>query len=769
MIKKSPRPLDGFGSSGGSPAVTCGGLHTPTQTNTPTMLPLFRLSLISLLAGALALAQLPSSTHSASDSTSIGDNAPLHHLDRVVVSTSPLPRSLGEVSQPVSLLEGRRLAQQQSTSLGELLAGEPGVASTYFGPGASRPVVRGIGGDRLKVLENHIGTIDASTTSPDHAVSLDPLLVERVEIVRGPAALLYGGNAIGGVVNVITGRIPSELPASPIGGRVEARSHSASREESAGAVLEGAAGDFAWHLDGFLRETKDLKIPHFAESQRKRIADGSDPAEADYRRVPNTEIENDGGSVGLSWIRESGYIGVSWSGFNTYYGVPGHAHSHGGGHDHGHGHGHDDDDDHHHGHDHGDDHGHEAPVKIDLVQRRFDLAGEINRDLGLLRGAKFALGFADYRHQELADGQVDTVFKNRGHDARLELLHREIAGLNGAFGWHGSQSRFEAIGHEAFVPPSRTTNHALFILEEKPVGPVALQIGGRLEAQDIKLRNGSGRSRKDRLASVSAGALWSLSDDWSLAASASRSERGPGAQERYARGPHLGTRAYEIGSPSLGIETSTALDLTLRKRTGRLTGALTGFVNRFDGYVFEQPTGQVAIAHGDHFHFEPDTHPDADDGLTVYRFAQTDARFLGLEAELTAHLYQGALGNLDLHLATDAVRGKNLKDGGSDLPRITPRRSKVGLEWTRGPLNFGADAQFVAEQRKVAPNEIPTDSYTLIGLYGSYQVTLGPTECTLFVRGTNLGNRDARVHNSFLKELLPLPGRSLNIGLRLAF
>jgi len=730
-------------------------------------MPSFRFALISLLSGALALAQLPLAAQTApaaADSTALGDSTPLS-LERIVVSTSPLARTLGEVSQPVSLLEGRRLAQQQSPTLGELLSGEPGVASTYFGPGASRPVVRGIGGDRLKVLENQIGTIDAAATSPDHAVSLDPLLVERVEIVRGPAALLYGGNAVGGVVNVITGRIPSELPNSPIGGRVEARTQSANREQSGGAVLEGAAGDFAWHIDGFLRDTKDLKIPHYAESQRKRIADGDDPAEADYRRVPNTEIESDGGSVGLSWIRESGYIGVSWSGFNTFYGVPGHSHAHG---DHDHGHDHDDDED---DHDHGDDHGdHEdEAVKVDLVQRRFDLAGEINREIGLLRGAKFALGFADYRHQELADGSVDTVFKNRGHDARLELLHREIAGINGAFGWHGSESRFEAIGDEAFVPPSRTTNHALFILEEKPVGPVSLQVGGRLEAQEIKLRNGSGRSRKDLLASVSAGALWKLGNDWSLGLAASRNERGPGAQERYANGPHIGTRAYEIGSPRLGVETSTALDLTLRKRTGRVTGALTGFVNRFDGYVFEQPTGQVAIAHGDHFHFEPDTHPDADDGLTIYRYAQTDARFLGLEAEVTAHLYEGALGNLDLHLATDTVRGKNLRDGGSDLPRITPRRSKIGLEWTRGPLNLGADAQCVAEQRRVAPNEAPTDSYTLIGLYGSYQLTLGPTECTLFIRGTNLGNRDARVHNSFLKELLPLPGRCLNLVLRIAF
>jgi len=727
-----------------------------------------RLLLISLFASGLALAQSPS----APPLGDAADAAPLH-LDRVVVSTSPLPRALGDVSQPVSLLDGRRLAQQQATSLGELLSGEPGVASTYFGPGASRPIIRGIGGDRLKVLENHIGTIDASTTSPDHAPSLDPLLIDRVEIVRGPAALLYGGNAVGGVVNVITGRIPQSLPASPVGGRVEARTQSASREESAGAVLEGAAGEFAWHIDGFHRETKDLKIPHFAESQRKRIADGDDPAEADYRRVPNTEIKSDGGSVGLSWIRESGYIGISWSGFNTFYGVPGHAHSHGG-HDHGHDededdHGHDD-----HGHDHGDDaHAAEA-VKIDLVQRRFDLAGEINRDLGLLRGAAFRLGIADYRHQELADGAVDTVFKNRGYDARIELLHHPLAGISGAFGWQGSESRFEAVGDEAFVPPSRTTNHALFLLEELPLnlptgGTLALQLGGRLEVQDIKLRNGSGRSREDLLGSVSAGALWKPSEDWSLGLSASRSERGPGVQERYANGPHIGTRAYEIGSPTLGVETATALDLTLRKRTGRVTGALTGFVNRFDGYVYEQPTGQVAIQHGDHFHFEPDTHPDAADALTIYRYAQTDARFLGLEAEVTAHLYEGALGALDLHLAADTVRGKNLRDGGSDLPRITPHRSKVGIEWTRGPLNLGADAQFVAEQRKVAPNETTTDSYTLIGLYGSYQLTLGPTECTLFVRGSNLGNRDARVHNSFLKDLLPLPGRSLNIGLRLAF
>lgn len=722
----------------------------------------FRLFLFSLLATGSAVAQNPSS-----DSAGASTEDPLH-LERLVVSTSPYAREQGAIAQPVSVLDGHRLAQQQATSLGELLAGETGVSSTYFGPGASRPIVRGLGGDRLKVLENSVGTIDASITSPDHAVSLDPLLIERVEVVRGPAALLYGGNAVGGVVNVITHRIHQTRPGQLLEGRLEGRTQSVNDDASAGLVLEGGVGSLAWHLDGFRRETGDLKIPGFAESARQRATEEEpehddeehdDEAEA-YGSVPNTAIASDGGSVGLSWIGETGHIGFAWSGFNTFYGVTSEAHSHAA-HEH-------EDEDEHGEEDHADeDHGDES-VHIDLVQRRLDVQGALTRETGLLRGAKFKFGSADYRHQELEGDEIGTVFRNRGYDARVELLHQPLAGFTGAVGWQGSRSSFEAIGDEAFVPPSRTTNQALFVFEELPAGPVIWQFGGRVETQKISLRDSSGTSRRDDLFSASTGAVWKFDDTWGLGVSLARSQRAPNTQERFADGPHIGTNAYEIGDPNLGLETSTALDLNLRKRAGFVTGLVTFFANRFDGFVFEQPTGLFAVAHDDHFHFEDADHPKAAEGLAVYRYAQTDAQFQGVEAEFVVHLHETGTDILDLHLAADTVRGRET-DSGSPLPRITPRRTKLGLDWTHGPFNLGAEAQFIAAQNRLAADELPTHGYTLVSAYTSYRFTTSRVTWTLFARGTNLGNEEARVHTSFLKDIIPLPGRSVNVGVRMSF
>ncbi|MFM1851264.1 MAG: hypothetical protein RIS54_948 [Verrucomicrobiota bacterium] len=713
----------------------------------------FRISLFTLLATATVAAQ-----------TADSSDEPLH-LERLVVSTSPYARDANEVAQPISVLDGARLAQRQATSLGELLSGETGVSSTYFGPGASRPVVRGLGGDRLKILENSVGTIDASVTSPDHAVSLDPLLIERVEVVRGPAALLYGGNAVGGVVNVITHRIHEARPEAALEGRFEARTQSVNDETSAGLVLEGGAGAFAWHLDGFRRDTGDLQIPGYAESARQRAAEEahehgdedhddeeSEEAAEALGSVPNTAVKSDGGSVGLSWIGNSGYVGVAWSGFNTLYGVPSGAHDHA-----------------HEDEDHAEEPAYEeAGVTIDLVQRRIDVQGALTRETGFLRGAKFKFGSADYRHQELEGAEIGTIFRNRGYDARVELLHQPLAEFTGALGWQGGRNDFEAIGDEAFVPPSRTTNQALLIFEELPAGTVTWQFGGRLESQKIALRDGSGLTRRDDLLSLSSGLVWILDEHWSLGASLARSERGPNAQERFADGPHIGTNAYEIGDPNLGLETSTALDLSLRRRAGFVTGALTVFANRFDGYVYEQPTGLFAVEHDGTVEFVDTDDPEAEGGLAVYRYRQTDAQFQGVEAELVFHLHESSANALDLHLAADTVVGKDTANG-SPLPRITPRRGRLGLGWTHGPLALGAEAQFVAAQRDVTANELPTDGYTLLSLSASYRLTAGRTTWTLFARGTNLGDEEARIHNSFLKDIAPLPGRSVNAGVRVSF
>jgi iron complex outermembrane receptor protein len=737
---------------------------------------LFRSSSFYLLTAAVAAAQTipaspPGHTH----------DEPLA-LENIVVTAAPYARSQADIAQPTSVLAGRELNLRQAPTLGELLSGQPGVSSTYFGPGASRPIIRGLGGDRVRILENSLGTIDASIISPDHAVSLDPLLIERVEVVRGPAALLYGGNAVGGVVNVITHRIHTSAPDHALQGRFEVRADTGASEKAAGLVLEGAAGPLAWHVDGYRRTAGDVSIPGYAESAARRAAEAheedheeehdheeheEEEAEA-FGFIPNTALRTEGGAAGVSFIGTRGYVGLALSTHRSRYGIPAGAHSHGHGE-----HDHDEEHEEHDDHDEDDhaeeEHAHEeGAVRIDLRQQRFDLQGELTEAFGPFRGARFKLGTARYRHTELEGDEVGTIFRNRGYDGRVELLHQPLAGFTGAFGWQGARSEFEAIGAEAFVPPSDTTSQALFVFEERELKPVVWQLGARAEKQEISVRDGSGRARDDDLVSLSSGLIWSLGADWTLGTSLARTERAPNAQELYADGAHAGTNAYEIGDAGLRRERSLALDVTLRRRTGFVTGAFTVFTNRFDGFVFEQPTGQVAIAHDDHFHFHDEDDEDAGEGLAVYRFVQRDAQFHGAEFEAIFHLHADTGRQLDLILGADVVRGRNRTDG-TDLPRLTPSRLKAGLAWNHGPLALGTEVQFVARQDRTAAYETPTAAYELISAYANFRLGAGPVAWDFFVRGTNLGDREARMHTSFLKEVAPLPGRNLTAGLRASF
>ncbi len=706
---------------------------------------LSRLSSLYLLGSTLAAAQTLPPAHGHRHDEPIA-------LENLVVTASPYGRNQADLAQPTSVLAGRELNLRQAPTLGELLAGQPGVSSTYFGPGASRPVIRGLGGDRLRVLENGLGALDASATSPDHAVSLDPLLIERVEVVRGPSALLYGGNAIGGVVNVITHRIHSALPDRPFQARAEVRAGSADDSLASGMVLDGAAGRVAWHVDGYVRDTGDVAIPGFAESARRRAAEtaeaaahGEEPPTEIAGHIPNTALRNDGAAFGMSFIGEHGFVGLAYSGHNSRYGVPAGAHAHAPAEEAGSG---------------------DEGVRIDLRQRRVDLEGAITEAFGPFRGARFKVGTARYRHAELEGETVGTVFHNRGYDGRLEIMHGSTGGLAGAFGWQGGRSDFDAVGAEAFVPPSRTDTHALFLLEEAAAGSGTWQFGARYEQQEIERRDVLGVGRDDGQVSLSLGYLHRLGEAWTLGASLARTERAPNAQELYADGPHVATNAYEIGDPSLGTEASVALDVTLRRRTGLVTGSLILFANHFDGFIFELPTGERAEEGAAGW----EVHADADDdhGIAVYRFVQRDARFIGAEAEAIVHLHEGPDGQFDLIFGADLVRGRNRTDG-TDLPRITPVRLKAGAAWRRGALALGAEVQVVARQSRTAPGEVPTAAHDLISAYANYRLISGPLNWDLFVRGTNLGHREARLHTSLLKEVAPLPGRDVTAGVRVTF
>lgn len=715
----------------------------------------FRLPSLYLASAVLVAAQAPAP-----------HTGPLHppetvQLSDLIVTGSPYARQQTDIAQPTSVLAGRDLLHHQSNSLGELLAGQPGISSTYFGPGASRPIIRGLGGDRVRMLENGIGTVDASVISPDHAVSLDPVLIERVEVVRGPATLLYGGNAVGGVVNVIDHRIHTTRPGAPFNGRIEARASSGNDEQSGGAVFEGGSGAFAWHLDGYRRAAGNVGIPGFAESADRRadgaaeaFEHGEEPPHAVRGYIPNTSLTADGGAFGFSLIGEPGFIGFSSSGHNTLYGVPAGAHEH---------------EEHaSHGKENDTEPAHSGAVRIALHQRRFDVQAALTRPLGIFNTTNVKLGAARYRHTEFEGDEIGTVFRNRGYDGRVELLHDPIGAFTGAIGWQSSRSDFSVVGEEAFLPPTLTQTNALFIFEEADFKPVAWQLGARVERQTIDVTTHSSSHHVETLFSASTGLVWTLTDTWTLGSSLSRAERAPNAQELFADGPHVGTHTYEVGNPALNPEESLALDLTLRKRLGWMTGSLTVFANRFDGYIHERPTGLVAVHHDQHFHFHPSDHEEAEGGLPVYQYMQRAAQFHGAELETIFHLHHSADQQLDVQLAADFVRARNRSDR-TDLPRITPDRVKTGLKWSNGHLAFGGEVQFVFRQTRVAEYETRSGSYALLAADIGYRFTFDRTVFDLFLRGTNLGNDEARVHTSFLKDVAPLPGRSITVGLRAVF
>ncbi|MGH7557639.1 MAG: TonB-dependent receptor, partial [Gemmatimonadota bacterium] len=655
----------------------------------------------------------------------------LFHAEPITVSAAPGSRGLEEVAQPVAVVEGRELAAQREATLGETLSDEPGVSSTYFGPGSSRPVIRGLGGDRIRILEGGVGTGDASTTSPDHAISHDPLSTERIEIVRGPATLLYGSSAIGGVVNIIDGRIPRLALDVPVTGSLELRGGTVADERSGGLSASGGLGPIAWHLGGVARNTDDYQIPGFAEAE----PDEGEEEEA-VGVLPNSALESSNLTGGLSLVGESGFLGFAVSGYDSEYGIPGHGHEE------------------------------EAfasegsaaaqeaeageAVRIDMDQRRFDVEGELDRPIGPLRGARLRLGTTDYEHVEIEGGEVGTRFTNEAWELRLEALHREIGRLGGAFGVQISGRDFAAVGAEAFIPPTETAAWALFAFEELALGDLRLQLGARYENGDVAALEGDAPDRSFDAFSTTGGFVWTPLEETAISLSVARSARIPTTEDLYSNGPHVATNAFEIGDPDLGLESSLGLDLGMRHSAGRLTGEVSVFANRFRDFIFEAFTGEI------------------EDGLEVIRYRQADALFTGAEAHLDMELLHREPHHLALELKGDVVRAKFV-DTDQPLPRIPPARIGAGIHYQGSTLWGSFGVHLVLEQERVAEFEEPTDSYTMTDATLGYRFFAGGLVHDLIFRGTNLTDEEARNHVSFLKELAPLPGRDLSLAYRLNF
>ena len=653
--------------------------------------------------------------------------------EEVVVTSTALRESALEIAQPAVVVSGDELRRQIAASIGETIANEPGVSATYFGPTASRPVIRGLGGERVLMLQDGVSALDVSSLSQDHAVAVEAVLADQIEILKGPAALLFGSGAVGGVVNIVDGRIPSDFSNTENRAVVEVRGDTAMEERTAVGRLELGSAAVRIHVDGFTRETDDVEIPGYALSAAERAEHLAEEPDETFERgiLENSDSDSHGGAFGVSLGGEHGFVGVSWNRFDTNYGVPAaHAHEEGEGEEpeeeEGHG------------------------VRIDMVQDRYDLKAERDLDAGALEKVRIRVTYNDYTHEELEGEarEVGTRFEQDGLEVRMNLDHAQLAGWRGTVGAQYVDLDFAAFGEEAFVPASTTEQLSLFVFEKRDFEPVAIELGARLENQTLDAIGHTGYD--DTVYSLSAGAIWSFVQEHSLALHATRSQRHPQAAELYANGPHLAIGRFEIGDPTLEPETSNTLDLTLHRHSD--TGAhwsIGAFYNDFTDYIFAAPTDATS------------------DGLPVFAYEQADARFYGFEGEITFPVLQGDGARFEIRLASDYVRGK-LKDGG-DLPQIPPLRYGIELHYELDRLHVGLESYIYDDQDKVSADERPTDGYTMIDADLSYRFDFGGSTLLGFLRGSNLLDEDARRHTSPLKEIAPLPGRSLHLGLRTEF
>lgn len=655
-------------------------------------------------------------------------------LDEVTVTASALNTRPTEMTTPVEVLRGDDLTRRTEATLGETLNGLPGVHASGFGPGVSRPVIRGLEGARVRVLSDGVDVMDASTMSPDHAITTDTLLVEQIEVLKGPVTLLYGGGAIGGVVNLIDRKVPTYVPAAGVEGDLHLRGNSVADERAGAVGLTLGSGQVAGRIEASKSEADPYRIP------------GSPSRQA------NAFNDSESYSLGLSWVGERGYLGAAFSRQEKQYGllahehIDCHTHHHTEWHCGGHGHDHDDDD---HGHD---DHDHEHNAHISMIQRRWDVRGEYADPFAGFELAKLRVSHTDYEHDEIEEGVVGTRFENKGTEARLELTHQPVFGWRGVVGGQTSRRDFSAEGEEDYIIPTLTRSHALFLLEELKVDNWRYELGLRHDWQDIDA-NGmrAGAAAPDRShsgTSVSAGATWTFAPDYALTGSLSRSQRLPSAEELYAFGPHAATGVIEVGDPDLKKETGYNLELGLRKLAGVVTYDLSVYRNQISDFIYMTDAGT-----------------DPGDGVREFEYRQRDAVLHGVEGSIGLQATDG----LHVSLFGDLVRGKLKGDG--NLPRIPANRLGVRLDQRLGGgLSGQVEAYRVKGQSRVADDETATAGYNMLGAGLSYrgQATedLG---YLLYARANNLLDEKARQHTSFIKDEVLLPGRNLTVGVKFDF
>jgi iron complex outermembrane recepter protein len=689
-----------------------------------------------------------------------------------VIVTAPFLKTAAETALPVGVLSGDELRERVSNSLGDTLKHEIGMSSSSFGTSVGHPIIRGQSGNRVLVLQGGIGVTDASNTSPDHAEGVEPILADRLEVVRGPSTLLYGSGAVGGVVNVIDNRIPATLPETT--SLVAEQSRNSVNDENKTVLrVDAPLGTFAIHADYFSRNNNNVSIPGFAvdeaalESQEELLHghddeghedDGNDDEEIENSAgfIRNSDAEADGGTIGISLIGDRGFLGFSVGRMTSDYGLPGGSHEH-----------HEED----HDEEHGDDHGEEADVefvRIDLDKSRYDLRGELRFDNSFFETVRGSIAYTDYQHAEIeyfTDGEqeVGTLYTNKGTEGRATLSHAEVAGWSGVWGLQFSQSRFAASGEEAFIPASDVANIGLFAIERMKRENLILEFGARIDAN--KVDPASGCNMDESAFSLGGSLIYHVNDATDVMVTASRSERTPTVEElfsnvniatcdRFADNEdlvlHAATNLLEVGNPNLDSEAASNVDLGIRWYGDHTEAEFNVYRNVIDDYIF------LGLTNEEH------------DEILVASYLANDATFTGLEGKLSWRLIDTSVTDLTVGVFADRVHARF--DRGGHIPRIPS--AKFGVEFRLAGENWTMHwhTTRVTEQDRVGDLELPTAAYTSMSLYADYHWRIRQrSELQLFARGTNLLDQEIRNHTSFVKNLAPDPGRALTVGVRFRY
>ncbi|MBW4330326.1 TonB-dependent receptor [Stakelama sp. CBK3Z-3] len=700
-----------------------------------------------LHAGCALAALLVPAAAFAQDTTATDQDSYHSQPGTDIIVTGVLPITRQDMLSGVAVLQGEQLTQALRPSIGETLAKTPGVSATSFGPSASRPVLRGLQGERVRVLTDGLGSIDVSNTSVDHAVVVNPLLADRIEVLRGPQSLLYGSSAIGGVVNIIDSRIPRAVPNEPVHIGALASYGSAAEERSfAGSVDVPIGGHWVAHADGSYLKTDDLDIGGYAltpDLRREALASADLPQDPDEEEpidfaananvkgtLPNSQSKTWTAGAGIAYIGDGGSFGLSYSHYDSLYGVPIRYATEPG-------------------------EEQEAP-RLDLLQNRVDARVEVNTGGGVLDKIALRYGYANYRHYELEeDGEIGTAFYNKGMEGRLDLTQAKHGAWSGVTGAQFYIRDFNVEGEEAFLPKNSTEQVGLFTLQQLDYGPLKLEAGARYENTVLEGKPTPEQpqffdgERSFDAFSASLGASYGLTDNWRFGINLSRTERAPAAEELFANGPHAGTEAFEVGNPDFNLEKSWGVEAILHGSGPGYTFEASAYHTWFSNFIYEDQTGAI------------------EDGLPVYQFQQADARYYGFEVQGSATLAKIGDAAIVADGTADYVHA-TIEDVGP-APRIPPLRLLGGLGVNMEKFDVRGEVEHVFEQTRISAFETSTDDFTLVNAQVNYRPWGSDRPLSFSLSANNIFDVNARRHASFLKDYAPLAGRDIRVTARIDF